>query len=189
MKVWEFGKEDNAQVLERYALSMERIEDIRKERTVEEPYRHFFVQMAEFSCLLKAFMEKLQSGELEKAELSVLQDWNKRLYQDILPENYGKSYGNPAYAAAQLGLEMGQLLSFLYAEIRCNITWAYEGRLLPITAANEALIEIYNLFEEGLPRAQEVRDVLYWYVSDYADQTVSHWIKDRLNSEIGRAHV
>ena len=46
MKVWEFGKEDNAQVLERYALSMERIEDIRKERTVEEPYRHFFVQMA-----------------------------------------------------------------------------------------------------------------------------------------------
>lgn len=182
MKVWEFGKEDNAQVLERYALSMERIEDIRKERTVEEPYRHFFVQMAEFSCLLKAFMEKLQSGELEKAELSVLQDWNKRLYQDILPENYGKSYGNPAYAAAQLGLEMGQLLSFLYAEIRCNIAWAYEGRLLPITAANEALIEIYNLFEEGLPRAQEVRDVLYWYVSDYADQTVSHWIKDRLNS-------
>ena len=87
MKVWEYWKEDNARVLERYALSMERIENIREERTVEEPYRRFFVQMAEFSCLLKDLIEKLQSGELEKAELSVLQDWNKRLYQDILPEN------------------------------------------------------------------------------------------------------
>ena len=129
MKVWEYWKEDNARVLERYALSMERIENIREERTVEEPYRRFFVQMAEFSCLLKDLIEKLQSGELEKAELGVLQEWNYRLYQDILPQSYGKSYANPACAVAEFGMEMGQLLSFLYTEIRCNIAWAYEGRL------------------------------------------------------------
>lgn len=182
MKVWELWKEDNERVFERYTLSMERIAGIPKEKTVDEPYGRFFVQMAEFIGLLKDLIEKLQRGELERAELSVLQEWNRRLYGDILPENYGKSYGNPAFAAAEFGQEMGQLLSFLYTEIRCGIAWAYEGRLLPITAANEALIEIYNLFEEGLPRAQQVRDVLYWYVSDYADQTVSYWVKDRLNS-------
>lgn len=181
MNVWAFWKEDNEQVVERYALSMERIAGIGEEKTVDEPYRCFFVRVAQFCGVLDELIRELQSGELEKAELSVLQEWNKRLYGDILPENYGVSYGNPAFAAAELGEEMGQLLSFLYTEIRCSIAWAYEGRLLPVTAANEALIEIYNLFEEGVPRAQEVRDVLYWYVSDYADQTVSHWVKERLN--------
>lgn len=68
MKVWEFWKEDNAKVLERYVLSMERIEDIRKERTVEEPYRRFFFEMAEFYCVGKKLIENIQSGVQEKAE-------------------------------------------------------------------------------------------------------------------------
>ncbi len=45
-----------------------------------------------------------------------MKDWNDRLYEDILPANYGTSYGNPAYAVSVLGEEYGQLLSFLYTE-------------------------------------------------------------------------
>lgn len=187
MNVWEFWKEDNDRVAERYALSMERIKHMREEKTVADPYRHFFVQMAEFIGMLNELVEKLQNKTLEQAELPVLQEWNRRLYEDILPEHYKKSFGNPAYAVSVLGEELGQLLSFLYAQIRCGIAWAYEGKLTPITAANEALIEIYNLFEETLPKAQEVKDVLYWYVSDYADQTVREWVWERLDPKWGFA--
>ena len=104
-----------------------------------------------------------------------------------MPGHYEESYGNPAFAARKLGREFGPLLSFLYTELRCGISCAFEGRLPQITAANEALIEIYNLFEgkdgKSLPKMQEVKDVLYWYISDYTDQTVRHWIWERLSPQ------
>ena len=46
---------------------------------------------------------------------------NEILYSDVLEEHYASSYANPAYAAEKLGLEMGQLLSMLYAEMRSGI--------------------------------------------------------------------
>lgn len=181
MNVWEYWKEENSRVAERYPLSMERIEQIKKEKTVPEPYRDYFIQMTEFIGLLKNLIEKLQDGSLETCSLLELQNWNYALYQDILPQHYENSYGNPSYAVSRLGEEFGALLSFLYTQIRCTIARAYEGRLLEITAVTEAFIEIYNLFEAGIPKKQEVKDVLYWYISDYADLTVRDWVWERLD--------
>lgn len=183
MNVWEFWKEDNERIAERYQLSMERIMEIPSEETVGETCRDFFKRTACLIGEIRELIEKLQDGSLEQASLEELKRQNDRLYGDILPEHYHSSYGNPAYAAEKLGKEFGPLLSFLYAEIRNGIAYAYEGRLLEITAANEAFIEIYNLFENNVPKAQEVKDVLYWYVSDYADQTVRSWLWERFDPE------
>ncbi|MDO4329181.1 MAG: aminopeptidase [Lachnospiraceae bacterium] len=183
MNVWKFWKEDNERVAERYQLSMERIMEIPSEETTGEAYRGFFQKTACFIGEIRELIEKLQDGSLERASLEELKQQNHRLYQDILPENYHTSYGNPAYASQVMGKEFGPLLSFLYAEIRNEIAYAYEGKLPEITAANEAFIEIYNLFENHVPKAQEVKDVLYWYVSDYADQTVRSWLWERFDPE------
>ncbi|MDO5350566.1 MAG: aminopeptidase [Lachnospiraceae bacterium] len=183
MNVWEFWKEDNDRVAERYQLSMERIMEIPSEETVAEAYRGFFQNTACFIGEIRELIEKLQDGSLERASLEELKQLNHRMYQDILPENYHTSYGNPACASKVMGKEFGPLLSFLYAEIRNEIAYAYEGKLPEITAANEAFIEIYNLFENHVPKAQEVKDVLYWYVSDYADQTVRSWLWERFDPE------
>ena len=44
---------------------------------------------------------------------------------------------------------------------------------------NEALIEIYNLFEgEALPAAKEIKDVLYWSASDYCDVTLTYRVRE-----------
>lgn len=109
---------------------------------------------------------------------------NRKLYEDILPENYGTSYGNPAYAAKEFGEEMGRLLCFLYGEIRGDIVYSFEGRLLEMVMYNEALIEIYNLFEEGIPSPGQVRDVLYWCVSDYCDVTLTGRIREMLDPSL-----
>lgn len=188
MNVWEFWKEENERVHERYQLSMERIRQIPEETTVCQPYRSFFQEMSLFVGMLEALIKKLKDGSLKNESLEGLQKLNHDLFADILPEHYEESYGNPAFAAQKLGSEFGPMLSFLYTELRCGIPYAYEGRLLDITAANEALIEIYNLFEReneasSLPKQQEVRDVLYWYVSDYTDHTVTAWLRERFDPE------
>ncbi len=192
MNVWEFWKEENECVKERYELSMERIRQIPEETTVCEPYRGFFQEMSRFVGMLEDLIEALRNGSLKTESLEDLQKWNYDLYGDILPEHYKESYGNPAFAAQKLGSEFGPMLSFLYTELRCGIAYAYEGRLLEITAANEVLIEIYNLFERGaepspVPKLQEVKDILYWYVSDYADHTVRTWLWERLDPQWGFA--
>lgn len=172
MDVWRFWKEENERVEERYQLSMERIGEILTEETVEDPYRAFFVRTAQFVKELGGLVERLKAGYLEQASLKELQEEERKLYADILPEHYGMSFGNPAYAADELGAELGPLLSFLYKELRGGIVSAYEGKLWELTAAGETFIQVYNLFEGQTPKVQEVKDVLYWYVSDYADQTV-----------------
>lgn len=77
-----------------------------------------------------------------------LQENNHRLYEDILPENYDSSYGNPAYARKCLGKEFSQMLSFLYSEIRGLIVFAYEGRLFDMTVVMELFVQVYNLLKK-----------------------------------------
>ena len=85
---------------------------------------------------------------------------------------------------SRLEKELGRLLCFLYAEIRGDIAYAFEGRMLEMVIGNEALIEIYNLFEEGIFTEREVKDVLYWCVSDYCDVTLTYRIRECLDPSL-----
>lgn len=179
--------EENESVMERFRLSMERIGQIGSEETVSGPYRDYFVKTAEFIGIIGEYLEFLEAGNQKTAPAEVLKEWNHRLYEDILPGHYEESYGNPAYAAAKLGEGYGQLLSYLYKEIRGDIVFIHEWRLKDITILNEVFIEIYNMFEEGVPEASAVKEVLYWFVSDYTDHTVSYRIREGLDPELSFA--
>ena len=150
-------------IRERYDLSMARIQEILTEETVPENYRDYFRKVTEFIIQCGEVLKAKEDGSLEQMTLEEGRTLNHRLYADVLPENYETSYTNPAYAVKTLGEEYGKLLSYLYAEIRGDIIYAFEGRVLDLVIGNEALIEIYNLFEgETLPAAKEIKDVLYW---------------------------
>ena len=95
---------------ERYELSRDRIQEIRQEKEVPMPYQKYFRKMAEFLCLVTERPDK-------DASLEEKQNYNYKIYEDILPEHYEESYGNPVYAEKTLG-QYGQYLSFLYAELR-----------------------------------------------------------------------
>ena len=137
--------------------------------------------------------EKELPESWEKLSLEELSDWNHRLYEDILPENYGESFANPDYAADCLGKEFGPLLSFLYTELRGCIVYAFEMRLEYIAILCEIFLEVYNLFtqaweeENETPREQAVRDALYWYVSDYVDLHLPWRIREGLDPALSFA--
>ncbi|MFR1832082.1 MAG: aminopeptidase [Lachnospiraceae bacterium] len=187
----ELWKEENESVLERYELSLERIRQMKDEQAVTEPFRDYFAGVAGFIGRIGELAEKLNRAGVSKYihsfSLEELAEENKSFYADILPDHYEESYANPAYAVKKLGEEYGPLLAFLYTEIRGQIVYAFESRLWNITVLNETFIEIYNLFEEGIPKAQEVKDVLYWFVSDYADQTVSYRTRESLDPSLSFA--
>ncbi len=177
-------KEEYRVVMERYRLSIERIRLMEQEETVSLPYRDFFRRTARFILLIEEVRHLLENGRWQAQSLTELQVLNRRLYEDILPENYEASYGNPAYAASQLGSCFGPLLSFLYGEIRGQIPFVHEGRLREMTILNELLIEIYNRFEEGIPDESQIQEDLYWFTSDYTDLTVDYRVRQMLDPSL-----
>lgn len=169
---------------ERYELAIERIRSIANEDTVNEKYRDYFQGVANFILDIDAIKERLETKPNGDSTFEELKNENENIYKDVLSENYEMSFANPSYAATKMGAEIGQILSFLYAEIRSEIPYVYEQRLEYLTICNELFIEVYNCFE-GVkePDIEELRSIIYWYASDYCDVFLTDRIEEQVSPE------
>lgn len=159
---------------ERYVLAVERIREIPTEQACGEKLQKYFHSMAAFVLSMDEVWKEVADGRLRQMTLEELQDLNRKLYEDILPEHYEESYANPEYAVNCLGESMGQMLSFLYAELRSLIPAAFEQNRFAMVIRMELLLEVYQAClcaaqtdVDGTPDAEQIRQILYWYVSDY----------------------
>lgn len=162
-------------IKERYELSCERIREIAASQETEERFRDYFRREAEFVLLVVNTYENLKKTK----NIEELREENKALYQDIHADNYNVSYANPAYACEKLGDEYGQLLSFLCAELRAMIPYAFEAMQEELVIRMELFVEIYNSFAYAYADAvvlqpENIREILYWFVSDYSE-TAAQW--------------
>lgn len=176
----------NELILERFELASYRIREIAEgECDVPSPFDSYFGDVSSFVVMI---LDYITTKSREEMTLEELADYNRMLYEDILEENYDKSYGNPGYAAASLGDGYGQLLSFLYSQIRGLIPFAYEyvagdeRRLTDIVIILEAFLEVYGCFgQDEEPSVRQIRDILYWFVSDYVDVTLMERVHEQLD--------
>ena len=181
-EVWRQYREE---VQERFPLVMGRLGQIGEEETVQQPYRAYFAQAAALLLRLAELEEEISSGEWEKKSLEELRQENKLLYQEVLPEHYATSYGNPEYAGTELGEAFGKLLSMLYADLRSLIPYAFEGRVYDLTIFSELLVEVYNAFEgEELPEVQKIQQILYWFYHDYGEVFTEIGVMAQTNPEM-----
>lgn len=180
-KTWQ--DERNKACVQRHKLSVERMGQIETENTVLEEYQPYFQECAAFLLELEAIRRKTENGSWAELSLEEMQEYNSRLYERILPQNYENSFACPVYACSVFGKEMGQVLSMLYAELRSGIAYAFENRMDYLTILNELLIEVYNCFEEQIPEYKTVKEILYWYASDYCDVFLADRIEDQLYPE------
>ena len=170
-------------VEERYNLAVDRIGDIEEERTVDVKFRDYFVKVAEFIHLIDRTKKKIEDHTFDGMQIEELAAWNKKLYSDILPEHYRESYANPDYAVAQIGEAYGSTLSALYAEIRAAIVYVYEKKTVYLDILFELFIEVYNQFEEEeMPEPHVLKEILYWYASDYCDVFVADRIHEQVDA-------
>ena len=207
MSLSEIQKERNEQCRERHELAVNRIRSMVTEETVEKAYVGYFQDVALFLLELENTRRKVASGEWENYTLEQMRSLNEILYSDILDKNYERSYANPEYAVSSFGTEMGQLLSLLYAELRGGIPYAFEEKTDYLTILYELFIEVYNCFENAaleeaseqstadekesgaagaekqIPSAEQIREILYWYASDYCDVFLADRIREQVLPE------
>ena len=177
-------KEKNDQCRERHALAVNRLRAMASEETVAEKYLIYFQDASIFLLELENVRRKIADRSWEHYSLKQKQSLNEILYSAVLEGHYEKSYANPAYAAKEMGLETGRLLSLLYAELRSGIPYAFENRMDYLTILYELFIEVYNCFENTEePEPKEIRDILYWYASDYSDVFLADRIEEQIDPE------
>ncbi len=181
---------------ERYGLSMDRIRELSEEcggtLTLRREAAAFFKEQAAFLLFLDevrgALAREKQDG---LPSMEVLKERNRRLYEDISGAAYEKSFANPAYGAGLLGEEAGRMLAFLAAELRGGIVYVYEERMEEWVPCLEVFIEVYNLFEAEQAGElteevllSEIREALYYYVSDYCDVTVARRVREQVDPSL-----
>ena len=153
------------------------------------PWKEYFTTVAKFLLLIEDTRQFLEQGKQATATRKELQQRNRALYEDILPENYENSFANPAYAVKMLGEEFGVLVSFLYTEMRSLIGFTYEGRLDELVIRMELFSEVYAAFvyeqqeNHKLPTYAAIREILYWFVSDYADVAAEERVREMVCPE------
>ena len=167
--------EENEFYTERYQLACERIKELNDnlsnntENLPSEELKNYFIKTSSFLMQVMNVYSLSESGQIRTLTLDEHQQLNEELYNDIKDDNYKTSYANPLFAVEKLGEETGKLLCALYTELRGDIAYAFEERLLYLTISFELFIEIYNILEDVNYNIEEVKSALYYYFFDYSD--------------------
>ena len=170
-------------LMERYELAAERIKEIPNEEIAPEPFRAYFKEVSAFLTMTTDIMERE-----EEPDLAGYREENNALYSAVSPDNYETCWGNPDYAKEKLG-EHGPLLSFLYAELRGCIAFAYEKNTENMTVALELFLEVYCSFGgDELPEADDIKGILTSYINDYCQDMVEQRTRSVVDPDLDFAY-
>ena len=163
---------------ERYTLAMGRIRRIGEDDLIPAPFDMYFRETAAFICRLDRVRERLRRRDPADLPAGDLQEENRELYEDILPENYAHSYADPAFAVQCFGEAHGRSLCCLSAALRRMIGYVFDGLTEPALLYMELFLEVYNRFEQvPLPSSRALREILYWFVCDSSEILLSERIR------------
>ncbi len=191
-------KDQNELTYERYELVMERIRETVGEDAFGDPLLSYFKAVSKFIVFLSLILDRSRFGGIVNVSTEDLKRENHKLYEDILPEHYDKSFANPdhivrAFEEANIpeAKALAQLLCFLYAEIRGLIPYAYDGDLEIFTIHAELYVQIYSAFrfaslDDTYPEADAIKDILYWFESDNADVIIPDNVEKKVDPSYDR---
>ncbi|MCF0127873.1 MAG: leucyl aminopeptidase, partial [Pseudobutyrivibrio sp.] len=158
-------------ILERFELVTERIDEIPSESELPEKLQAYFNSVAVFTQDVRIVLEKAIAEALMDRSLAECEADAKRIFDRFQPSNYEKSFLNPAFAVAQLGKELGGLLSTLYYQMVEIIGDSFAGRLDSYTAWCELFVQVYGICcmeDEDKYRAESVQEAIYSFRFDNA---------------------
>lgn len=163
---------------ERYLLAIERIRQIPNEKILPCTFSEFFEREAEFLIFADKIYTQVLNGELCKLELTQLRKINKRLYEN--PVDISNQYLNA------LSCEIRSAVSYIFEQDEYNLTIRLELFLEFYSAYVEAGEDINGVFQsEGYqePEAETLKNILYFYVSDYSKRAAEEKIRQMVVPE------
>lgn len=171
---------------ERWNLCIERIGEIQSETSLQTKWGSYFREVASFvlnaATLCDVVDEDFETEPDRRRKEPLFSKKNQeiwsektmeRLYSGLQKNNYVNSYLNPEYAVEKFGKRMGQLLSFVYAEMYALPVYAAEADLFEILIRMEWFVELYCICMQEDATIEEIEqsawECCYYFISDYYD--------------------
>ena len=72
----------------------------------------------------------------------------------------------------------------MYTELRSERVYAFEQDLVKMTILHELFLEIYGMFCTEKVSYRQLRETIYWFLYDYADEWCEWRIRELLDPEL-----
>ncbi len=184
--------EKTEELVERNELCLLRIASIPEDGKLPTAFAEYVGEVCHLIEDVQRIYELAENGKLRELSIENLKELHDKAYDRLSPSNYDASYLNPEFAIDRLGRNLGGILSFLYADMTCLISAAYEGRLDTITYFEELFIEIYGLLLDEIEQMgqldpeekaiyKSIHDAIYWFYHDYSELFVQDNVTKNVN--------
>jgi len=155
-------------------------------------YSDYFTKQFEFLKYMFELFSEIEETGIFDIEIDRLKKINDALYNDILPEHYTVSYCNPTYAVDKFGKGIGRILSAVSYELRSVIPFVMERQMERVVMRAELLLEIYCSVKDSFESEEvdeeqirkNIRDIIYWYVSDYYEIESSYRVAEMVDPSL-----
>jgi len=158
--------------------------DSKNYRGEKENYANYFSNLSSFILTLTELEKKLDDKYFANTTFRKLKKDNNMIYEDIIGDNYNKSYGNPKYCVEVFGDEVGQIMTYLYGKVRENIKLVYRHRLFDVAACNQVFIECYEYIFNNEIDVQKLKEIVISDVKVKLDQRCELWMRERFCVEM-----
>ena len=146
-----YYQDENKKIEESYKETLKRIKEITKESEelmgADEDKKEYFMI---FNILAKnvlsfAELEKsLDDNYFSNTTFDNLKKENLTFYNDILPQNYDKSYANPMVSVKVFGEKFGQLMAYFYSRFRSYTSFVFTHRVYRLVEYNKLFIDVFE---------------------------------------------
>ena len=183
-----FDRED---LYELYKIHCDRIEEISRELSFDDPYAAYFKSVSACMQLTIKIFDMHDDGSFR----GLSTEDKKALIEEIYSEQtdgYESSFLNPDVAVKSFGLEPGQVLSAIYAELISAVIYAYETDLEALCIRLSLFLELYSACYVSLeagkePDTEYLKSIYCEYAYDCTMDMMRHRVRDIYTTDNGIA--
>ena len=183
-----FYQKENSKVETSYKETIKTIKEISTEleKIPENSKKEYFIlfkQIADNILFYYDFEEKINEDYFYSKDIEQLLEENRKLFAEILPENYETSYCNPTHCVKVFGDKFGQLISYFYSLYRNYISFAFMHKRYKMEEHSKLFIDAYNVLKEKEIDYEILKEALTKYehrdrVRDYNYQSKENYDPD-----------
>jgi hypothetical protein len=143
MKFLELKKSINQNAIPKYNETIKTIKILQQEiLACEGTFKPVLALIAEKIILADQFKEEYNDNYFKHHDIKELEKFNHSIYAETLAENYETSFANPAYAVAQYGDKIGQLISAIYILYRSYFSHVIHFEINELAKKNQLFLDI-----------------------------------------------
>lgn len=188
----EYYRDLNDKIIDDYLDDIEKIKEIKRETenilengSEKKEYYSFFNHTSKLILKLAQVENDVSKDYFSDNSFDNLLEINKDLYNELLGDNYEKSYANPAYAAAVFGDKYGQLMSYFYCLYMKYVDHAFSHRIYKMEECNRVFVEVYDYVKNSDIKYEALKTKIVSHEKENLPEKRKIFIRDAFNKNIG----